>query len=72
MDTPDNALTAPGDALLSIKQLRQLEGNISKQTVYRRIASGSYPKPVKYHGQNYWFCSWYRDHIARLKSEAAA
>jgi predicted DNA-binding transcriptional regulator AlpA len=58
-----------GDALISLDEVGQMLGGISKKTVLRRIAAGTLPKPVKEGKFSRLFRSDVVRHIEQLKEQ---
>jgi hypothetical protein len=60
-------LTRPIDALLSLSELAQLEGGVTKRTIRNRISAGLFPNPdAVISGRPFWLARTYRHHRERV------
>ena len=47
-------IESTSDQLLTEKQLRQMVGNVSSMSIWRWLAAGLLPRPLKIQRRNYW------------------
>jgi predicted DNA-binding transcriptional regulator AlpA len=65
---PAAAASAPSITYLTARQIYSALG-ISKQTLYRRIAAGEFPKPRKFGRTSRWSLDTVRDALRELPEE---
>lgn len=58
------------DPLLKGKQSQALLGNISPATLYRLVAKGDLPQPIKIGKNSFWRQSWLETYVAQRELES--